>query len=568
MKKNYLLIGCLVFPILAVIAFFIGMKYPMKSVSYTRPIKTNTWLQISPSGLVSDYSEVEFGFMGKTTSVDEICSKIKDAAFDKNVKGLFISPVFMQTQTSGINEIGEAILEFKQSGKPVLAHLEMQSQQDYLLAAYADTIAMEPASSAGLFFEGVAANISFYKNLLEKLGLKVNVIQSGEYKGAGEQYDRTALSPETYGNIKEVLSDRYGLLINHIAKLRDLSPERVKAIFEQRTDYLLSAEYARQAGLIDVVQGRDEFMKQHKIEEKQLVSVSSYSPSSSSMSGSEKIAICYLQGGIAPGEASFYPDGINAGKVQKIIDQINEDSKIKAVVLRINSPGGSALESEIIYRKLENLKSKLPVVVSMGGVAASGGYYISAPSDFIVADPYTITGSIGVAQLLPDASVLSKKVGITNQTIAFGKYAGALNLMNKPSDALLTSFQRNSENVYNEFKNRVVKYRKISLDSLESLAGGRVWSAEDALQNGLIDAVGSLNDAVMKAAELAKTTSYKTVVLPQKKSYWQILAEQLNKGQFMQRKLSLDNLSELLYEQLQSVFKPYTVLCIMPFELE
>ncbi|MFO7660122.1 MAG: signal peptide peptidase SppA [Candidatus Cloacimonadaceae bacterium] len=568
MKKNYWLIGCLIFPILAVIAFFIGMKYPMKSVSYTRPVKNNAWLEISPGGLVNDYNEVEFGFMGKTSSVEEICSKIKDAAFDKNVQGLFISPVFMQTQTSGINEIGKAILEFKQSGKPVLAHLEMQSQQDYLLAAYADTIAMEPASSAGLFFEGVSANISFYKNLLEKLGLKVNVIQSGDYKGAGEQYDRTALSPETYGNIKEVLSDRYNLLINHIAELRNLSQEQVRAIFEQRTDYLLSAEYAQQAGLIDVLQGRDDFLKQHKIEEKQLVSVSSYSPSTASTTGTHKIAVCYLQGAIAPSEASFYQDGINAEKVQKIIDQINEDSKIKAVVLRVNSPGGGALESEIIYRKLESLKSKLPIVVSMGGVAASGGYYISSPSDFIVADPYTITGSIGVVQLLPDASALSKKIGITNQTIAFGKYAGALNLMNKPSEALLASFQRNSENVYDEFKNRVVKYRKISLDSLESLAGGRVWSAEDALQNGLIDAVGTLDDAVMKAAELAKVTSYKIAVLPQKKSYWQILVEQLNKGQFMQSNLRLDNLSELLYEQLQSIFKPYTVLCIMPFELE
>ena len=568
MKKNYWLIGCLIFPILAVIAFFIGMKNPLKTGSYVRPVKSYTWLQISPGGMVNDYNEVEYGFMGRTASVEEICSKLKEAAFDKNVVGVFIDPMFVQIRTSGLNEIGGAILEFKQSGKPVLAHLQMQSQQDYLLAAYADTIAMEPASSAGLFFEGVSANVSFYKNMLDKLGLKVNVIQSGAYKGAGEQYDRTAFSPEAYGNIKAVLSDRYELLINHIARLRNLDPEQVRAVFEQRSDYLLSAEYAKQAGLIDIIQGRDEFLKRYLISDENLLSISSYTPSTKAVTAPNKIAVCYLQGGIAPGEASFYQEGINADKVQKIIDQINSDNKIKAVVLRVNSPGGSALESEIIYRKLENLKSKLPIVVSMGGVAASGGYYISATSDYIVADPYTITGSIGVVQMLPDASVLSKKIGITNQTIAFGKYAGALNLMNKAPDALLASFQRNSENVYDEFKNRVAKYRKISPDSLENIAGGRIWSAEDALQNGLIDAVGSLNDAVMKAAELAKVKSYKTVVLPQKKSYWQILAEQLNKGQFMQTKLRFDNLSELLYEQLQSVFKPYSVLCIMPFDLE
>ena len=569
MKKNYLLIGCLVFPILAVIAFFIGMKYPMKSVSYSRPVSSNTWLQISPAGIVNDYNEVEYGFMGSTASVDEICSKIREAAFDKNVKGIFINPYFVQIRTSGINEIGEAIHEFKQSGKPVLAHLDMQSQQDYLFAALADTIGMEPAASAGLFFEGVAANISFYKNLLDKLGLKVNVIQSGDYKGAGEQYDRTALSSETYSNIKEVLSDRYDLLIDFIARQRDLTPEQVRAVFEQRDDYLLSAEYAKAAGLIDLLMGRDEFFKQFGIENKQLVSITSYSPSTKPSADQNKIAVCYLQGGIAPAAFSQFQDGgISADKVQAIIDQINDDSKIKAVVLRINSPGGSALESEIIYRKLEQLNTRIPIVVSMSGVAASGGYYISAPSDLIVADPFTITGSIGVAQLLPDASELSKKVGITNQTIAFGKYAGALNLMNKPSEELLASFRRNSEAVYEEFKKRVAKYRHIDADSLENLAGGRVWSAQDAMQNGLIDKVGTLNDAVMEAAGLAKIKTYRTVVLPQKKAYWEILFEQFGKSRLRTNNLSFQTLSDLLISQLQSIFQPYSVLCLMPFELD
>jgi protease-4 len=568
MKKNYFLIGCLAFPILAIIAFFIGLKQPVDKVAYTKPVKSNSWLQISPSGIVSDYNEVEYGFMGKNTSVEDICAKIRDAAFDKNIKGIFIKPGFIQINLAGVNEIGEALTFFKQKGKPVLSHLELQSQKDYLLASYADTIAMEPSSSAGMFFEGVQANVSFYKTLLDKLGLKVNVIKSGEYKGMGESYSRTSLSPETYSNLREVLSDRYDLIIEDVSKHRKLSVDQVKQIFEQREDFLISAAYAKEVGLIDAVVGKDEFLQRNKIDKKNLVNISAYSPANPAQTSKDKIAICYLQGNIAPKVSSQMQEGINAEKVQRIIDQITADKKIKAVVLRVNSPGGSALESELIYKKLETLKSTLPIVVSMSGVAASGGYYISAPSDYIFADPYTITGSIGVIQLLPDASALSKKIGVNNQTIAFGKYAGALNLMNTPSDELVSSFQRNSEKVYTEFKQRVIKYRKIDYDSLESLAGGRVWSAQDALGNRLIDKVGTLNDAIMKAAELAKIKTYQTVVMPQKKLYWEMLFEQLNDRQMAQLPKDMEAMSAMLIKQMQSIFKPYSVLCIMPFELE
>lgn len=568
MKKNYFLIGCIAFPIIAIIAFFIGMKQPLKTPTYTKPVRSNSWLQITAGGMVQDYNEIEMSFMGSSPSVEEICAKVKDATFDRNIKGIVIKPFFTQISMTGLNEVGEALQLFKQSGKPVIAHLEMQSQKDYLLAAFADTIAMEPSSAAGLFMEGVQANVSFYKNLLDKLGLKVNVIKSGDYKGAGETFSRTSLSPETFSNIKDVLSDRYELLINQIAVNRNLSLEQVKAIFESRDDFLISADYALEKGLIDKVQGRDEFYKSYGIGRKQLLAVGDYTSPAASGTSKDKIAVCYLQGGISPQNVSQMQESINADKVQKIIEQVEQDKQIKAVVLRVNSPGGSALESEIIYRKLEELKSRLPVVVSMGGIAASGGYYISVASDYIMADPYTITGSIGVVQLLPDASGLSKKVGISNQTIAFGKYAGSLNLMNTPSGDLIASFQRNSDNVYREFKQRVVKYRKIDYNKLENLAGGRVWSAEDALRNGLIDGIGNLESAVMKAAELAELKAYKTVNLPQKRPYWEIIMEQFSNRQFLSLLQGFDNMNDLLIKQLENIFKPYSALCLMPIEID
>lgn len=567
MKKNYFLFGCLIFVILAIAAFFVGMNLPMKKQAYIMPVKSDSWLLINPAGMVGDYEEVEYGFMGGGTSVEEMCSKIRHAKTDKNIKGILIRPLFAQISMAGINEIGEAIAEFKQSNKPVLAHLEMQSQKDYLLAALADSIAMEPSAAAGLFFSGVQANVTFYKELLDKLGLKINIIRSGEFKGFGEEYTRTSLSPETHGNIKDVLSDRYEMLIKYIAKHRKLSEESVRAIMEQRPDYLVTADYARQVGLIDAVAGRDEFSEKQGINNKNLLKIDDYSFSTPAISGN-KIAVCYLQGGINMSSANPAQNGITADKVQKMVDAVEADKHIKAVVLRVDSPGGSALESEIIYRKLEQLKSRLPIVVSMSGSAASGGYYISSASDYIVADPFTVTGSIGVIQLLPDASGTGKKIGLSNQTIAFGKYPDALNFLVSPSEELIASFQRNSESVYSEFKHRVAKYRKIDYDSLESLAGGRIWSADDALSNHLIDSIGTLDMAVKKAAELAKLTTYKTIVLPERKHYFEIVMEQLKNYRLARAATSPETFRDLLLEQLKSVFKPYSALCIMPFYFE
>lgn len=575
MKKNSLLIGCLAFPIIAVIAFLIGYFQPVKDMNYAKPTKSNSWLEINPTGVIEDYSEIEdnmgFGsmFLKSSSSVEDICSKIRLAANDKNIKGIVITPGFIQVSYAGLHEIGEAIKDFKLSKKPVLAHLTFQSQKDYWLASYADKIAMEPSAAGGLFMEGVEANMSFYKNLLDKLGLKVNIIRSGQFKGYGEEYSRTSLSPETYSNLRPLLEDRYTLLINDLAGQRKLTPEQVKAVFEQRADYLVSATYAKEAGLIDVCLGKDDFYKQNSIDKKQLTAINDYTPASSDNKAKDKIAVCYLQGGITTGGSRYNQQGITADKVQKLIDQIKKDKKIKAVVLRVNSPGGSALESELIYRKLEQLKKEIPIVVSMSGVAASGGYYISAASNYIVADPYTITGSIGVIQLLPDASGLSDKIGVTNQSISFGKYAGAMNLMNTPSEELLASLQRNSESVYSEFKHRVVQYRKIDYDSLENLAGGRVWSAQAALDNHLIDQIGTLEDAIKKASELAKITTWQKVVLPEKRAFIELFMEQLDKGRVALKKdINLDTIAAILSEQMQNIFKPYTVLCIMPFDFE
>ncbi|MDZ4120918.1 MAG: signal peptide peptidase SppA, partial [Candidatus Cloacimonadaceae bacterium] len=226
-------------------------------------------------------------------------------------------------------------------------------------------------------------------------------------------------------------------------------------------------------------------------------------------------------GSIAPAveRAYGYNTNINAAKVQRVIDAIDKDKSIKAVVLRINSGGGSALESELIYQKLDILKARVPVVVSMGGAAASGGYYISCSSDYIVADEFTITGSIGVVMLIPEAEVLSRKIGIKNQHITFGKFASSYDVISKTDPEFLASLKRNSDAVYTEFKSRVEASREMEPGHLESIAQGQIWSAEAALENGLIDSIGTLQTAIAKAASLSGVVSYRRVNLPAKISW-------------------------------------------------
>lgn len=545
----------------------------------TTKVSRDTWLQINLSGEVQDYNEVESGLGTRAVSVQEICHKVSSAAKDSKVKGIVLNPNFAVLSLAGVNEIQTAIGEFKKSGKPVLAHLDMQSQKDYQIAALADTIAMEPSQAGGLFLSGVSANVTFYKNLLDKLGLKVHIIRSGSFKGYGENYSRTAMSAETYENISRLLENRYELSLAYLMKQRKLDAAQVKAIFETRADYIINADYALQAGLIDVKIGRDEFYRQHKIEKDHLISIKEYQPAET-MTGTagnkkNKIAVVYLQGGISANATGQMGLAISADKVQTQIDAIVKDPAIKAVVLRINSPGGSALESEIIYRKLADLRQNIPVVVSMSGVAASGGYYISAASNYIVADPYTVTGSIGVIQLLPDASNLSNKIGISDQTIGFGKYSDAMNIWNTPSPELLASLQRNSTNVYNEFKSRVAVNRKLDLNAMDAIAEGRVWCARDALANGLIDQIGNLDVAIRKAASLSKLTAWQTVTLPRPKPYFSVIMEQLSERYAALKLNKSDSFTALLQKQIVAIgllpvylFAPYTTLCIMPFTLD
>ena len=378
------LIGCAVFPVLVVIFFYLGytMVNGGASLSMTK-YQEGTWLVLNPSGTVMDFTEIQRdGFFNiRQISVDEICRSIRMAAKDNKITGIIIHPRFADYSYAGLNEISIALSEFKQAGKQVIAYLDMASQKDYLLSMQADKVYMEASASAGILLEGVNANILFYKEMLDKLGIRFDVVQSGVVKGGGEPFTRTSLQPDTRSNIDAVLKARYDLLLSGITHARGQEADKIKAVFEERPDLFITPSQALQYGLVDEVLNRDAMLYRYDIDNDHLLNLGNYQRYTLPNRKAENIAVLHLQGTINPGFMDFSDNVITAAKVQDMIDLVNADQSIKAVVLRVNSPGGSALESELIHHKLVQLGSRIPIVVSMAGVAASGGYYISTPAN-------------------------------------------------------------------------------------------------------------------------------------------------------------------------------------------
>ena len=524
-----LLIGCIAFPLVLLLVFFIGFGVSYKRLKPGTPaVSKDSWLVIDSSGEIKDYNEMEsISYFGMDSpSTRDICDRIRAAATDPKIKGILLEPAFIGASYSSLAEMTLALQDFRKSKKPILAYGDMLGQKDYFLCLSADKIFMEPSASGGLILEGVSANVMFYKEMFDKLGVKMHVMQSGAYKGAGEPYSQTSLSEGTAANLNAVLKARYDYLLDALARTRKMSAEEARNIFETRPDYFISGPSALGYKLIDGVINRDSLLAKYDIKTENRVSIADYKGSPKLIPSANHIAVINLNGNISPQTGSGFDNVISAAKVQKVIDAIAKDKKIKAVVLRVNSPGGSALESELIYQKLLKLKRDIPIVVSMTGVAASGGYYISCASDYIMADELTITGSIGVIMMVPETEGLGRKLGLRSQTLKYGKFAGTVAPFASYDEEFLASLRRNSTNVYTEFKSRVMTARGISADSIASVAEGRVFSARAALDNGLIDAIGNLDAALAKAAALAKVKDYQAVNYPTKISFMELIMAQ------------------------------------------
>jgi protease-4 len=472
----------------------------------------------------------------------DILENIAKAKEDDNIKGILLDLGTVNAGMATMEEIRNALKEFKASGKFIYAKADFYYNGNYYLAITADKIFLTP--SGEMLFNGTAASPVFFKGLLDKLGIEMQVIRHGKFKGAVEPFIKDKLSDENRLQIRKYKQAVYDLFIQNIAADRGVDASEVSAIADQMK--VRSPEDAKNLKLVDALAYKDEvdaeIRSKLQIGEKEKINYITYSKyknapaKKSSGDHSNKIAVVYAEGEIIEGEGNN--ERIGGKGMAETIRKAADDDKIKAIVFRINSPGGSALASDVIWREVKLAAGKKPVVVSMGDVAASGGYYIAAPASYIIAEHNTITGSIGVFGVFPNMQkLMNEKLGLTVDTVKFGKFSDLGNVMRPFTTEEKEIFQGFIERVYDNFITRVAEGRHKNKADIDSIAQGRVWAAPDALQLGLIDKIGSLNDAIKIAAEKANISSYKITELPALKDPIEELMKNLSGESQMQQTL-------------------------------
>ena len=389
MRTKWFFLGCLtsVILVLAIITFsVIGlMKLSSRYSSHQAAnIKPGTVLHLKLSGPILEYNEFYDNYFTDTgTGAHQLIRKIEAAGKDENIEAILIQPEWISCGYAVLNELKEALQEFKNQGKQVYAFLERAGNKDYLLATVADEIYLNPSASAGILLTGVGSSMLFYKDLFDKIGIEVTVIHAGEYKGFGESYSRKNLSPPVRQNLNFLMTEIYDSILEDLSVSRQLEYSETEYVYENRPELFISGSQALDYGLVDELSFFEDTVLKVCGNEKKLVSFKNYNPAASFDLTSNKVAVVYLQGEIMEGNINYGTEFINFEKLDEILDDLETNPFVKCVVLRINSPGGSALESEIMFNRIEKFKRIKPVVISMSNVAASGGYYISAPGNYI-----------------------------------------------------------------------------------------------------------------------------------------------------------------------------------------
>ena len=477
------------------------------------------WAEIELTGTYPEGTSMPGLFGDLVESLPTCMDRLHQAARDKSIKGVLLHINGVSIGWARLNELHTAIAEVKAAGKPVWARMDDASNMDYLLAASCDRIIVP--ESGTLMLTGLRAEVTFFKNLFEKLDIKADMLRVGAFKSAAEPYTRTEMSDEFRLEVESILDDYYATMVSQVATARKLPEETVKGIIDEG---LIGAPRAKELGLIDdvayedqlltLIAGGDEsidvrlredYRKKKMSTELDLFSLMQLLSGSPSDSGSTRprIAVIRLEGSIVGGSdplSLFAESSISSDKIVPLIHKLSKDDNVKAIVLRVDSPGGSALASDLIWRALE--ASGKPVVASMGDTAASGGYYISMGADWIFAEPGTLTGSIGVVGGKIALDGLMKKAGVTTSVIRRGRNSTVMSMTQSFSDTERESMQRMLNSIYEQFTQKAAAGRKMDVDKLEPLARGRVYTGRRAKELGLIDELGTLADAIAHARKL------------------------------------------------------------------
>ena len=543
-------------------------------------VKNKSVLELQFDDPINDYTgsneaDPFAGLFDQAMGLDDIIHAIAVAKNDEKIEGISLKSQFVMAGWSQTQAIREALRDFKESGKFVYAYADLYMQKDYFLASVADSVFLNPIGN--MDFRGLSAEVLFFKELQEKTGVKMEVIRHGKYKSAVEPFLENSMSEANRTQIKELLSSLWGSIVQDIATDRDINTDDLNRIADTLGGR--NPQYAKQNGLVDDLLYMDQYegvlkkaSGRTENESLQYIGLSDYMKEASKKilnKGSDRIAVIYAQGEIMYGEGG--PSYIGQGIINNALIKARKDKKVKAVVLRVNSPGGSALTSDIIWREIELTKKEKPVIVSMGDVAASGGYYIAVGADKIFAEPTTITGSIGVFGTIPNISELSKNIGINAEQVATNVNSTEYSLFEPMTPQFRGVVTENIETIYQTFLSRVAAGRNISMARADSLAQGRVWSGVDAKELGLIDELGSLDDAIASAADLAELTTYSIRRYPRYKSNFEMLMEDLSGAKTrVQEDMIKSELGEDafgLYKEIKRNAQQRGIQASMPFRL-
>lgn len=521
----------------------------------------------------SPLDDLDFGpFQGeKTIGLDDILKSIKHAKDDSNIKGIYLDASYLMTGFATIEEIRDALLDFKKSGKFIVAYSEVYTQSAYYVASVANKIYLNPQGILEL--KGFSSEVMFFKGALDKLDIEAQIIKVGTYKSAVEPYILDKMSEASKLQTRELLGSMYNHFTAQIAVSRKIPQDSIVAIADGLKSR--SPEDAVKYKLIDALKYKDEVLAELKsktgIDKKKnlkTVSLSDYASTIKNIStAADRIAIIYANGEIISGQGD--ENTIGSEGISKAIRKAREDDKVKAVVLRVNSPGGSSLASDVIWREVLLTKKVKPIVVSMGDYAASGGYYIACAADSIFAEPNTITGSIGVFAIIPNMKgFFNNKLGLTFDGVKTGQFADLGDISRPLTEAEKMIFQREVNRTYNDFTKRVADGRKISQTYVDSIGQGRVWTGEQAIKLKLVDKIGHLNDAIASAAKKAKIKEYKIITYPEiKDGLFGLLGDTEDKIKTYMVKQEL-GVNYPYYKKLQEVVNMKGLQARMPYQIE
>ena len=536
------MLACLAALLVAGFLFIFGLVSLIGSVasagSGNEGIKENSVLMLDLNGTLSERADENplASLMSddmKSYGLEDIIASIKEAKNNPDIKGIYLQAGAMDASLASLEEIRDELASFKESGKFVVAYGDQYLQELYYLATVADKVIVNPEGSIG--WHGLAAQPVFFKNLLEKVGVEMQIFKVGTYKSAVEPFIATEMSDANREQITEYASSIWNEMVNAVAQSRGISADKLNGYADRYMDFCQAEEYV-ECGLADTLLYKDgvlDYLKalagtgnDGKLEIATLEDVKEKIETDNILNnaGKGKIAVYYAVGDI-DGSTSA-DEGINSKKVIKELRELREDADVKAVVLRVNSPGGSAYGSEQIWREVVLLKAAKPVIVSMGDCAASGGYYISCAADCIVANSTTLTGSIGIFGMFPVAEkLLKEKIGLdfdvvkTNKLADMGSFARSF----RPEEsAIMQSYVNDG---YDLFLKRCADGRKMSVEDIDKIGQGRVWTGSKAKELGLVDEIGDLDKAIAIAAQRAGLDEYSVNSYPEESDFMTKLLE-------------------------------------------